>query len=209
MDATHGTNVYDFQLITVLVIDDYDEGIPVAWLISNKESADILRVFFSRIRERCGDVKTEIFMSDDTEAYHNAWASVFSRPDKKLLCSWNVDRSWRRKIGEHIKDKQQQAEVYTAFKGLQNKISETGFRRSLQHVLPWLRDISELMASYFKKEYARRPREWASCFRVGTCANTNMFVESFHRTLKEVYFERKQNRSPSFQAAENFQGQSL
>ena len=115
VDATHGTNVYDFQLITVLVIDDYDEGIPVAWLISNKESADILRVFFARIRERCGDVKTEIFMSDDTEAYHNAWASVFSRPGKKLLCSWHVDRSWRRKIGEHIKDKQQQAEVYTAF----------------------------------------------------------------------------------------------
>ena len=114
VDATHGTNAYDFQLIKVLVIDDYDEGIPVAWLISNKESDDILRVFFASIRERCGDVKTEIFMSDDAEAYHNAWASDFSRPDKKLLCSWHVDRSWRRTIGEHIKDKEQQAEVYAA-----------------------------------------------------------------------------------------------
>ena len=28
VDATHGTTAYDFQLITVLVIDDYDEGIP-------------------------------------------------------------------------------------------------------------------------------------------------------------------------------------
>ena len=194
VDATHGTNSYDFQLITVLVIDDYDEDIPVAWLISNKESADVLSVFFESIRERCGDVKTEIFMSDDAEAYHNAWASTFSRPDKKLLCSWHVDRSWRRKIAEHIKDKEQQAEVYAAFKGLQNETSEAGFRRSLQHVLPWLKGISEPMASYFEKEYAKRPREWASCFRVGTRANTNMFVESFHRTLKEVYFERKQNR---------------
>ena len=35
-----------FQLVTVLVVDDYDEGIPVAFLISNKESADVLRVFF-------------------------------------------------------------------------------------------------------------------------------------------------------------------
>ena len=72
VDATHGTNSYDFQLVTVLVIDDYDEGIPVAWLISNKESADILRVFFKSIRERCGDPKAEIFTSDDAEAYHNA-----------------------------------------------------------------------------------------------------------------------------------------
>ena len=71
----------------MLVIEHYDEGIPVASLISNKESADVLRVFFESIRERCGDVKTEIFMSDDAEAYHNAWASPFSRPDKKLHCS--------------------------------------------------------------------------------------------------------------------------
>jgi len=104
VDATHGTNSYDFQLVTVLVIDNYDEGIPVACLISNKESADILR-----IRERCGDPKAEIFASDDAEAYHNAWVSSFSRPGRKLFCSWHVDRSWRREIGAHIKDKGQQA----------------------------------------------------------------------------------------------------
>ena len=39
VDATHGTNSYNFHPVTALVIDDYDEGIPVAWLISNKESA--------------------------------------------------------------------------------------------------------------------------------------------------------------------------
>ena len=50
------------------------------------------------------------------------------------------------------------------------------------------------MTTYFEKEYASRPREWATCFRIGTRANTNMFVESFHRTLEEVYLERKQNR---------------
>ncbi len=133
-------------------------------------------------------------MSDDAEAYHNAWVSSFSRPDKKLLCSSHVDRSWRRKIGEHIKDKEHQAEVYAALKSLQNETSKAGFRRSLQQVLVWIKGKSEAMASYFEKYYANRPREWASCFRVVTRANTNMFLESFHRTLKEVYFERKQNR---------------
>ena len=33
---------------------------------------------------------------------HNAWVSAFARPDKKLLCSWHGDRSWRRKINELI-----------------------------------------------------------------------------------------------------------
>lgn len=59
VDATHGTTAYDFQLVTVLVIDDYNEGIPVAWLISNKETTDILKAFFSSLRERCGDIHTQ------------------------------------------------------------------------------------------------------------------------------------------------------
>ena len=71
VDATHGTTTYDFQLVTVLVIDGYNEGISVAWLISNKETTDALTVFF-RLRIRCGDIQTEIFMSDDDDAYYNA-----------------------------------------------------------------------------------------------------------------------------------------
>ena len=35
VDATHGTNAYDFYLTTVMVIDDYGEGIPVGWMVSN------------------------------------------------------------------------------------------------------------------------------------------------------------------------------
>ena len=150
--------------------------------------------FFKSLRDTCGDVQTEYFMSDDADAYHNAWPSIFTKPVRKLLCSWHVDRSWRRKLNELIKDKDQQVEVYAALKSLQNEPSECKFRRSLQQFLAWLKGISKPMVSYFEKEYVSRPREWATCFREGTPANTNMFVESFHRTLKEIYLERKQNR---------------
>ena len=40
--ATYGVNIYDFMLITVLVIDEYGEGIPVAWAISNREDTAML-----------------------------------------------------------------------------------------------------------------------------------------------------------------------
>ena len=33
IDSTHGTNGYDFTLITIVVIDDFGEGFPVAWCI--------------------------------------------------------------------------------------------------------------------------------------------------------------------------------
>ena len=43
MDATHRTNMS--MLITILVLDDFGEGIPVAWAISNREDAIILVEF--------------------------------------------------------------------------------------------------------------------------------------------------------------------
>ena len=54
INTTHGTTAYDFQLMTVLVINDFEEGIPVAWMVSNKESTDSLRVYFQSLIERYG-----------------------------------------------------------------------------------------------------------------------------------------------------------
>ena len=45
MDATHGTNHYHFKLVTVLVLHDFGEGVPVGWMISNKEDGIVLRIF--------------------------------------------------------------------------------------------------------------------------------------------------------------------
>ena len=47
---------------------------------------------------------------------------------------------------------------------------------------------------YFKNEFLKRERLWAYCYREATCASTNMALESFHRVLKSVYFNRKRNK---------------
>ena len=119
---------YDFNLITVLVIDRFGEGIPVAWAIANREDVTILVEFLKAIRESTGPLQTCWFMSDDANQYFNAWKGVFhDKETKKLLCAWHVGRAWR---------------------------------------------------------------TWS----IGSVVNTNMFLESFHRTLKVVYLEHKHNR---------------
>ena len=77
---------------------------------------------------------------------------------------------------------------------MQNELSESEFRRNVQKFLSWVHGLSVPMAEYFRRAYLNRTREWASCYRIGTKANTNMLVESFHRVLKDTYLERKQNR---------------
>ena len=50
MDATHGTNMYDFKLITLLVHDEFGEGIQVAWAITNREDTTMLVEFLTAIK---------------------------------------------------------------------------------------------------------------------------------------------------------------
>ena len=40
VDSTHVTNCYDFNITSLVVVDEYGEGIPVGWMISNRQ--DIL-----------------------------------------------------------------------------------------------------------------------------------------------------------------------
>ena len=54
IDSTHCTTAYDFKLITIMIIDSYGEGIPVAWLISNKDDYLVLLSFLMRLKKELG-----------------------------------------------------------------------------------------------------------------------------------------------------------
>ncbi len=45
VDATHGTNAYDFTLVTLPVVDEHGEGLPVAWCTTDKEDRVVLIEF--------------------------------------------------------------------------------------------------------------------------------------------------------------------
>lgn len=47
MDATHSTTEYDFLLISIMIADEYYEGIPVGFCIANREDCMVLKIFKS------------------------------------------------------------------------------------------------------------------------------------------------------------------
>ena len=71
-------------------------------------------------------------------------------------------------------------------------------RMSLQAFLTDLYSNQERFYLYFNSTYCSRVQEWATCYRKCCMANTNMFIESFHRVLKVVYLHHKQNRRVDF-----------
>ena len=76
-DSTHGTTMYDFLLITLMVLDEYDEGISITWAITNREDQSVLVEFFKSIKSKVGNLSPKVFMSDDADQFYNAWVGVF------------------------------------------------------------------------------------------------------------------------------------
>lgn len=197
-DSTHGTNSYDFPLTTIHVIDEYGEGIPVAWCLSNHEDFTAMVIFFQEIKKSCGIIESKYFMSDMANQFYNAWVAVMdscTRP-KKLLCTWHVDKAWKEELRRKVGDFTMEAEIYKMIRTCLEQTSENIFEDCLNGLLDRLASDPNThnFHAYFVKEWVSKKTQWAFCFRLHTSVNTNMFAEAFHRVFKRVYLGGKVNR---------------
>jgi len=179
----------------MMVVDDFGEGNPVAFMVCNREDEAALSLFFRAIKARIpSDISYSAshVMTDDANQYFNAWCSVFGTAEKKL-CTWHVDKNWRKAIKQHIRDPNDQIEVYHMLRSLLQEVNEQDFKNCLESFREYLSRESPQFGAYFES-YCSRTEQWAYCYRIGTQSNTNMYVESFHNVLKSCYMERKCNR---------------
>ena len=157
IDSTHGTNAYQCNLTTILVIDEYGEGLPVGWMVSNREDKDMLTAFFRAVRKRTGGINPQWLMTDDAEQFHNAWKEVFGGGStRKLLCAWHVDHAWRKAIRQHIQEKEKQIEIYHQLRVLLTETEESKFRVTLQEFLSYTEKYHYDFYNHFSMYYCRR-----------------------------------------------------
>lgn len=196
IDSTHCTNQYDFLLNTIMVIDEFGEGVPVAYLLSNHETGAVIEAFFEAIKCRVGMIEPLVFMTDDAPQYFSAWQNQFGHNPRtqKLLCRWHLDKNWRGAIREKVSC-DLQPEIYRHLLVLLHETTLTAFNKTLQQFLSYLKEKKEhLFLEYFQNNYCNRTSQWATFARCNTSVNTNMHIEAFHRLVKTVYFQQKQNR---------------
>lgn len=127
IDGTHGTNGYDFTLITVMVVDEYWEGVPVAWCISNREDKLLLINFYKALKQNVGELTPAWFMSDLAEQFYTAWVSIFNKRPRKLLCIWHLDRAWRENL-KQVKDSALEGAVYHNLRVLLEETDKQRFK---------------------------------------------------------------------------------
>ncbi|GFQ69698.1 MULE domain-containing protein [Trichonephila clavata] len=115
IDGTHGLNSYDFNLYSVVVVDEHKNGIPVAFCFSNKSSEDVFRIYFSAIKNAVDIIETTTFMTDDAPAFYNATSYVMGTVKNVLLCAWHVTRNWHQNLNK-IKNPEKRKIVNKALK---------------------------------------------------------------------------------------------
>lgn len=197
VDSTHGTNIYGFLLTTLHVVDEFEVGFPVAFLISSSTTTQVLSVFYRSIRDALGVscLTSDVFMSDDDPAMYNAWRDVFGAPDRRILCTWHVNRAWRGKL-KTIQCKERREAVHKALMACRDELDIAKFNTSVDALVADLLSDPDTrrFETYFSRYYRNRPEQWAFCHRIFARVNNNMRAENFHRRIKHAYLMGKSGK---------------
>lgn len=127
LDSTHGTNSYKYQLTSIVVLDEFGNGLPTAFCLSADVSANEWETFFVTIKEELSKktghetvIKAKTIMTDNDSSFYNAWSKIMGHTPYRLLCAWHIDQAWRRNLGK----------VCTFFSFFQRNYFKKGFRFS-------------------------------------------------------------------------------
>lgn len=197
MDSTHGTNAYDFQLTTLMLVDENGEGFPAAFCFSNRVDEIVMHAFLCVCKENFGVAMNDVvFMSDDAEVYANAWTRVMGQPVHRLLCTWHIDRAWRKNMSKVKGDSILKATIYKTLRALMEITDRDVFAQKLTEFMEsaMADEKTVQFAEYFNREYVSRPQLWAYCYRLGLHVHHNMHLEALHRVLKHVHMNGRKVR---------------
>lgn len=134
IDDTHGLNSYQYQLYSLVVIDEYGNGIPVAYCFSNRSDTYVMKIFFQNLKISLNypeGLCTKVLMTDDDPTFVNAWSSFMGLPEKHLLCSWYISKNWLQHLNS-IRDFEKQ-KIVREIRRINCIVSL--WKRNLQHTL--------------------------------------------------------------------------
>ena len=184
-----------FPLYTLMVFDDWLNGVPVAYIITSSSKQPDLEPWMRALAKKLTTVQRDwmpnAFITDCAQAEIGGLQSVWPGV-KVFLCLWHVRRAWLKQAVAKIKDHAIRAGV---LKGLGRIMYDTKCPEGDQ-MGPWaLRQLSALMDSfpiesnfwaYFNKQWADKTHMWVVGHRNLPYAgqDTNAAIESYHSNLK-------------------------
>ncbi|KAL3701242.1 hypothetical protein R1sor_019264 [Riccia sorocarpa] len=190
MDSTFATNAYGFPFFTLVVFDQHQMGLPVAWCIQASEGAHQIETFLLHVKNsalrRMPDWNPSTFITDCCDAEVRAIRTVFPSA-KVIFCSWYVRRAWKTNLIKKVSDRRLVAEMNV-------ELGRIMYARTMDEVISlWdafklTYDSEVRFLQYMEGEWMSRIDTWMSHLRTmrRENQNTNGAVEAWHQTYKKA-----------------------
>ncbi len=185
---------YGLHFFVVMVMDNYMQGIPCCFMLSNRNDRYVYETLFRKMSEQVGKVETRVFMSEPVQVYADAWCDVMPAPERRLWCSWTVVRYWDAylsKIGNAKLRRRVRRHLFAVRKELNPFRFHELLRQLLDERNAELREFQRLFELYF----AENESFWAYCHRKHAGMNTNYITEHFFKTFRRTYLRKKSQYS--------------
>ncbi|KAL1454549.1 hypothetical protein WDU94_010779 [Cyamophila willieti] len=201
VDDTHSITQYkNMRLLNILTSDENIKGWPVAQLMSNSMTSDVVETFFKALKmkiEEEGDTLTiNSVITDDDPALINGINRAMQVTIPHILCQWHLDKNLKKNLQSKCEGSQYD-EIYTDLKTIIQSVSIEEGDALINGFLKKYESAAKEFVQYMCTHYFERKEKWALCHRKflghGNI-NTTVHVESFHNRLKKVYFNRIRNK---------------
>jgi hypothetical protein len=182
-------------LYTLMVFDDWLNGVPVAYIITSSSKQPDLEPWMRALADKMAAVQDDwmpnAFITDCAQVEIGGLQCVWPGV-KVFLCLWHVRRAWLKQAVAKIKDHAVRAGV---LKGLGRIMYDTKCPHG-DDMGPWaIRQLNALRESfpivsnfwaYFDKQWADKTQMWVVGHRNLPYAgqDTNAAIESYHSNLK-------------------------
>lgn len=182
---------YNYHLMTLMTVDEFNIACPLAFCVSNKIDECVALLFSEVIYSKVGAIAGNIFMSSDIPALYTAWQKIMGSVDTQLLCSWQVDRDWWRALEKPPCSEEKKVRVYKILRQLMEEEDYCEFHTKIEAMVEELEAAADLkrFCDYFKTKYVERCELWAGCYRSKGLVECNTILKQIHKGLIECYEE--------------------
>ncbi|KAK6058161.1 hypothetical protein COOONC_04272 [Cooperia oncophora] len=213
MDDTFKLTAYCLRLASVIVVDEWDRGIPAAYLLSNRMSEDEVALMFKEVKALLPEFDTHFFMSDDCNSFYNGFIRIFPYTKaQKLLCSFHIIQAIKRNSRVKLKQKNLAESVVVAVRRLCKTSNPNDFESKYQDLLSFLewtgrkrydRVFGRKRGTLSDRQFARvlcpqfsfrgsRIQQWGGFARKNACVGTSMPTERFQKRPEHKFLRRKE-----------------
>jgi hypothetical protein len=192
------------NLAFLMVLDEYREAIPVAWLVANSVLPRMILNFFRVVKDECGELRSDFLMTSKALGAHKMWCSIFGKKPKLLLNDADFRRDLKALINQDFGNDRTRREVWDIVETLINEPQKQEVEKFLNHTgsiyenLKVLTDDFPVFKKKFADEWLSTIKEWALCYRLDTPINVVGVFNSFNRLKKFVSFKGTKNLHESF-----------